>query len=166
MVAKTVRVVSDTLLWFAGLAQGMTGLIALAALGVSLYNLHLQRRDKRPQLKITGSLSTLMEANLKPAEDVYMINVANTGQMPTAVTQVYLWDKPDRKIAFPNISGEKPLPCKLDPGDGANWWVGYEALREALRRSGHRGTVRVKLEATDQTGRSHTTRTKIKVNAH
>jgi hypothetical protein len=43
--------------------------------------------------------------------------------------------------------------------------VNYEGLRETLRRDGHRGKVRVKLEATDASGSSHFARTHIILNA-
>lgn len=147
------------------LAQTVTAIMATAALIVSIISLYLQRRDKRPQLRVTGSVSTLVDAELKPVEYVYMLSVANRGQMPTTVTQVYLWDKPDWKIVFPAVRGQMTLPCKLEPGEGTSWWVNYEELREALRQMGHEGKIRVKLEATDATGGSHTKRENIILNA-
>ena len=42
------RPVSDTLIWVAGITQAITAVVAVAALGVSIYGLYLQRRDKSP----------------------------------------------------------------------------------------------------------------------
>ncbi len=166
MVAAVVRLVNDCAVPAATiLAQTVTAIVATAALIVSIISLVLQRRDRRPRLKITGSLSTFMDHNFNAGEHVYMLNVANKGATPVTVTQLYIWYSRSWKFAFPEIRGDRPLPCKLDPEDGARWWVGYEALREALRRSGLKGKVRIKIEATDATGGSHATRTRIVLNS-
>ncbi len=166
MVAKDVRLVSGCTVPAATvLAQTVTAIVATAALIVSVLSLYLQRRDKRPRLKITGSLSTFTDGDFNPGEHVYMLGVANRGSIPVTVTQLYIWYSRSWKFVFPEIRGTRPLPCRLDPGDGSSWWVGYEALREALRRSGLKGKVTIKIEATDATGGCHATRARIVLNA-
>ena len=64
-----------------------------------------------------------------------------------------------------SLRGDQPLPCELGPWQSARWWVNYEGFRETLRRNGHRGKLRVKLEAMDASGRSHFARTQIILNA-
>jgi hypothetical protein len=156
---------SDMQVWVQGATQAVTAVVAVVALVVSTISLYLQRRDKRPLLKIRGSIATLYGSDNEPVENVYWFDVANIGQIPATVTQIYVWDKPDWKWAFQDLRGQSAFPCKLEPGEGAGWWVNYEVLREVLRRNGHRGKVRVKLEARDATGGSHTERTKITLNA-
>ena len=56
LVAPDLRRVSDTLVWVAGITQAITAVVALAALGVSIYSLYLQRRDKSPGLRVRGVL--------------------------------------------------------------------------------------------------------------
>jgi len=157
--------VSDTLIWVAGITQAITAVVAVAALGVSIYGLYLQRRDKSPRLQVRGSLSSLMDHDMSVVEYVYMITVANQSTDPVTVTQLYIWDKPDWKQVVLNLRGERPLPCELGSWQSASWWVNYEGLRETLRRNGHRGKLRVKLEATDASGGSHFARTQIILNA-
>lgn len=156
---------SDTLVWVTGITQAITATVAVAALVVSIIALYLQRRDKKPQLEISGSLSTLLDADLQPLEHVYMIKVANRSAAPVIVTQLYIWDKPNWKNTVLGWRGDKPLPCKLEPWGGASWWANYEGLRERLREQGHRGKLKIKLEATDATGGSHFKRTTIVLNA-
>ena len=157
---------SDTLVWVAGITQAITAIVAVAALAVSIISIRRQQRDRSPQLKVRGSLTTLMDSNFEVVEYVYMITVANHSTTPVKVTGLYVWDTPQWKMVFPNIRGEqdKQLPCKLEPWESASWWVNYESLREALRRQGHQGKHRIKLEAVDGTGRSHFKRTAILLN--
>jgi hypothetical protein len=159
------RPVSDTLVWVAGLTQAITGVVAVAALGVSIYGLYLQRRDKSPRLQVRGSLSSLMDHNMNVMEYVFMITVANKSTAPVTVTQIYIWDRPNWKLVVQDWRGDRTLPCELEPWQSASWWSNYEGLRETLRSNGHRGKVRVKLEATDASGGSHAARTKIILNA-
>jgi hypothetical protein len=163
--APQAQPVSDTLVWVAGTTQAITAVVAVAALGVSIYGLYLQRRDKNPQLRVEGSLSSFMDRNMNVMEYVYMITVANQSTAPVTVTQIYIWDRPDWKLVVLDWRGDTPLPCELEPWKSSRWWSNYEELRETLRSNGHRGTVRVKLEAKDASGGSHTTRTKIILNA-
>jgi hypothetical protein len=147
------------------LAQTVTAIMATAALIVSIISLRLQR----PRLKISASPNTFMDRNFNAGEVVYMINVANKCPAPVTVTQLYLWPRiwlrRGWKFALPDVRGDRALPCRLDREDGAHWWVEYEALREVLRQSGLKGKVRIKIEAIDATGDSHTTRTSIVLNA-
>jgi len=106
-----------------------------------------------------------MDHDMNPIEHVYMITVANQSTNPVAVTQLYIWDTTDWKSVVLNLRGDKPLPCELGPWQSARWWVNYEGFRETLHRNGHRGKLRVKLEATDASGRSHFARTQIILNA-
>jgi hypothetical protein len=115
---------SDTLVWIAGITQAITAVVAVGALAVSIYSLYLQRRDKSPQLRVRGSIGDLMDPDFNPVEHVYMITVVNHSTAPLTVTQLYklyIWHRPDQKLAVPNMTGEKPLPCKLDPWEGRSW---------------------------------------------
>ncbi len=73
---------SDTLVWVAGITQAITALVAVAALGISIYGLYLQRRDKLPRLLVRGSVSELQDADFKLVEHVYMITIANHSSAP------------------------------------------------------------------------------------
>jgi hypothetical protein len=164
-VEEGVRRVSDTLVWVTGITQAITAMVAVAALVVSIIALYLQRRDRLPKLEISGSLSTHLGADLMPHEHVYTIKVANHSAVPVTVAQLYIWDKPNWKMTVLGWRGDKPLPCKLEPWDGASWWANYEGLRERLREQGHRGKLKIKLGATDASGGSHFKRTTIVLNA-
>jgi len=98
-------------------------------------------------------------SGLQPSdEQYYFIEVANKGQVPVTVSQVYIGIKDNLRLVFaPNmLGGEKPLPCRLEVGDSGQWWVEAEALRQSLREDyGYRGWARVTPMAADRLGNRH-----------
>lgn len=148
------------------LIQGATAAIALGALILSIYNNYLQRRDKRPQLKIRGSVGWLLSSTLSESSGgEYFIEVANTGQMPVTISQIYIGIKGDEKLAFPPglLGAERSLPCRIEIGDSAQWWIDLNKLRVQLKEVGYKGWASVTLLVHDKLGTYHSKRVTIRV---
>jgi hypothetical protein len=120
----------------------LTALIALAGLGLSVYNLRLARRDKQIQLKSKLSHGFLPRgADL--GELMLILEVSNPGEKLATITSVGLqWKK--RSIAFIHgIPGTTQIPFELPVGKNETFWTPVRELARTLKDENAKGRVRL-----------------------
>jgi hypothetical protein len=191
------------------LAQVGPTAVSLLALVLSLFNLYLQRRDRRPRLEIraryeyrTGLPAGPSDEDAPPPlihddsqEGLYLLlgdflrehgleypqgspivrfSLSNKGDKVLYLTSIRLVFRTgsrlfgerlvldpveDRVLPFElaeevaNVLGRGGrLPVELVPGDGVGYRFELIRLSNALVKEGHKGNVRLALEATDRLG--------------
>jgi hypothetical protein len=138
---------------------GLTAAVAVLALILSAWGLYLQRIDKRPRLRVRGKCAVLF-AGPELSPPTYAFEVANVGHVPVTVQSVYLrpghrWND---KIVWRQewlLHESQRLPCRLEPGESATWYVDHYPILMFLKSKGYKKRARVALIAADGLGNFH-----------
>jgi hypothetical protein len=159
VVEDTLKQVQYLQAW----SDGMTAVVAFLALILSALGLYLQRIDKRPQLRVQAKSAWLYVGTKAPAA-AYAFEVANVGHVPVTVQNVYLrpghrWNE---KIAWPGGISQGPLlPCRLQTGESATWYVNRYPIRMFLKSEGYKKSARITVIAADGLNNFHKGRARL-----
>jgi hypothetical protein len=137
--------------------QAATPIVAVLALGLSVWTFYLQRVDKRARLRVRAK-DTWRMLGTEAVEKTYAFEVANVGHVPVTVAMLYLrpghrWKD---KYAMPgNYEGPR-LPVRLQPGESATWNVKRYPVEQRLRQAGpEKKSIRATIIAEDGLGKFH-----------
>jgi hypothetical protein len=143
-----------------GWLQYTTTFIALAALALSGLSLYLQRKDKRPRLRVTREESYF--ANQVHLESC---RVVNDGRVAVQVVAIHLITSHGNEIPLSPLpenlrphaaEGEQSLPYWIQPVERARFSVVRNELNQKLRSAGYRGHTNFKLAVVDGLGNKYT----------
>jgi hypothetical protein len=144
--------------------QIITPAVAVVALVLSAWGLYLQRIDKRPRLRVRAKSAWLFAGSEHVAE-AYAFEVANVGHVPVTVQNLYLrpghrWNE---KIGWPGgfRNATHSLPCRLETGESATWYVDRYPIRMFLKSKGFKKSARITLIAADGLNNFHKHRTRL-----
>jgi hypothetical protein len=152
----------------------VSSLVALFGVGLSVYTLYAQRRDKRPRLKVTATediaVTTRMQGTLllgvamrrndagKPdgaGEPVVCLELANLGEKIARVVEVRMVQPSGAYMILGSMGAERPFPPVIEPGDSTRCWIGLGKVTDILRTRGVTGKVRLRFEVNDALGYVH-----------
>lgn len=142
--------------------------------GFGPYTIYVQRRDKRPRLKVTARedtvVTTQMQGTLllgmgmkrndagKPdgaGEPVVCLKLANTGEKTVSVVEVRMVQPSGAYMRLESMGAERPFPPVIEPGDSTRCWIGLGKVTDILRVGGGTGKVRLTFEVKDALGHIH-----------
>ncbi len=148
--------------------------VAVVALVFSVYTFCVQRRDKRPRLKVTAredvAVTTRMQGTFllgvgmkrdeagKPAgagEPIICLEVANVGEKTVRVVEVKLVQPSGAYMRLGSMGAERPFPPRVEPGDSTRCWIGLGEVTDIVRTGGASGRIRLTFEAKDALGYVH-----------
>lgn len=134
----------------------ITAAVAVAALGLSIFNFYLSRHDKRPQLR-TKIANGFITQGSDISETMLTLDVANSGEKQVIVSsvEVLLGLLGKEKAMFTNIEGSQTFPFALPPGQNASFWIPIEKFAGDLQRRGYKGKVRIKGNFRDAIGNNY-----------
>ena len=134
--------------WF----QGITALIAVLAFGLSLYNTIERRCEKRPRLDVSGGVGLLPTVS---DEVLYIFTVRNPGDRAITVSNIQIVAENGWKWAAPNMPGTHPMPCRLEPGESANYWLPLDVFQQELRQLDYEDDVSLTIRASEGLGNTY-----------
>ena len=118
----------------------ITVVVAFAGLSLSIYNLLISRREKRPQLKAKLSNGFLPRGpDIGPL--MLILGVANTGEKPVRINAVELLWKERSMIFIHGLPGTTSIPFDLPSGNNATFWTPIQETAASLYEEGARGTA-------------------------
>lgn len=148
--------------------------VAIVALGFSFYMFRVQRKDKRPRLKVTAKEDTatttkmqgtfLLGTNMKrngegklggAVEPVVRLELANLGDKKVRVVEVRMVQSSGAYMRLGSMGAEQPFPPMIESGDSTRCWIGLGKITDIVRVSGTRGRVRLTFEVKDSLGHIH-----------
>ena len=133
------------------LASLITALVAIAGLGLSIYNFFVAKREKSPQLRVKLS-NGLLVSGPDLSETMLIIEVANPGTKPVIINSVAISFKGQIAI-FPGIlPGTHRVPFELEPGKNATFWTPLSEFASSLLEEGARGKVKLRARVSSATG--------------
>ncbi len=136
------------------LAAVATALIAIYAAALSTYTYIMNRRDRRPLIKVNLSYGL---AASKTATAYLLVNVSNPGQRPVAVTSIGFQLPDKRQIPYMQGFGDgvqtaTRLPFTCDPGSNALFAFPPRMVAETLTHNEVSGDIRLRAFADEATG--------------
>jgi len=131
----------------------VTAIVAVAGLGLSIYNLYVNRRDKRPLLrsKISNGFLTY---GPELSDVMLILEVANPGEKHVTVSAVEMLFGKEKAI-FPNIQGTNRLPFELQSGQNASFWTPANEFASDLQRRGYKGKLKIRANFRDAVGNNY-----------
>jgi hypothetical protein len=121
----------------------VTAVVALAGLSLSIYNLVVARREKRPQLKAKLSSGFLPRGpDIGPL--MLLLQVANIGEKTVTVSSVEILWKKRSMVFIHGLPGTTQIPFELEAGKGATFWTPAQEVAASLYKEGARGSERLR----------------------
>jgi hypothetical protein len=153
---------------------GISVLISLVVLGLGVYTFYIQRKDKRPRLKVTVREDTatttkmqgtfLLGVGVKRNEDgkpdgagepVVCLELANLGEKTVRVVEVKMVQSSGAYMRLENMGAERPFPPVIEPGDSTRCWISLGKITDTVWVGGGRGKIRLTFEVKDSLGQMH-----------
>jgi hypothetical protein len=157
VVAQVVRVRVTT--------EQMIQLVSAFFVGVgatvAVYQVVLGRRAARPRLTIKGRPCFLPGARPDPGYPFYCFAVTNPGERAVTLDNIQIGVRDGQSIAYPRIEGDRPLPCRIEPQEAAQYWIEFGPLQDRLEQLGYSGEAEVTIRAHDALGGVYETPTRI-----
>jgi hypothetical protein len=90
------------------------------------------------------------------SDQMMLFTVANPSDRPAQLTSIRLPLKNGGNMVFPQLEGEKRLPCMIEPGTSSKFWVQLAGLEASIRSRDYTGSVKIRAVATDALGNDYT----------
>jgi hypothetical protein len=144
----------------------------IASLGVVLacLSLWLQRRDKRPRLRIQHK-TAMLTSGPHVSEPWAQFHVANSGERTITVTSMHLLLGKGLRIPIVGFNDKMldkegnlsfiSFPCQLTAGESVSLLTELRPLAKQLRSMDHDPKAKFKIEVTDATDKRYTKRSRI-----
>ena len=142
---------------FADLAAFITALVALAGLGLSIYNFILARRDRLPRLRVKLQ-NGFLTADRSLSDLMLIIEVANPATTRVTVTSVGIVFNTHLAVWPGRLPGTVAIPFDLDPGKNASFWTPLRNFAHSLYEEGYRRKVRLRARVSSAVGDEFTSR--------
>jgi hypothetical protein len=137
--------------------QIVTAVVAVAGLGLSIYNFYIRWQDEKPRLQIRYEYGFVPFRN-----PIVSFTIANSGnKVPVNVVSIRIPLKNDKVMYFPHLQGEKQMPCRIEPAERVRFWDDFASVAETLIQEGYSGIAEVLLEVEDGLGNVYEEQTKI-----
>jgi hypothetical protein len=144
--------VPDLQLWIQGVTTGVTTVIAVAALLLSIYN---TRQQRRRYLRVEGRVrAAAPTATMDLSEKISLdIEVTNESQAAVTVKDIYArFPGEDTPTGFGSYArserGDHP-PCRLQPEDTIKFSVAWDTVERSVPAPDQDGWVRFTIGARD-----------------
>lgn len=116
----------------------VNAIAAVAALLLAGLSLYLRQRDNRPRLQLEGGLSFM------PGQPTMAsFSVTNPGRVDVTIANILFVFDDGREMAFPNLQGERGIPCRIAPGEVVRFWNPLDGVQSGAKRAGYSGVVEV-----------------------
>jgi hypothetical protein len=146
------------------LSDIVTAIVAVASLGLSIYNFYVSQQDKRPVLVAKISNGFLIFGP-EISDLMLRLEVANSGEKQVTVLAVEVaWGR--QKAFFPSIDGTKRIPFELSPSESATFWIPMKDFKVSLRQQGIVGKVRVRACFRDAVGNEYYSRRRFTIDTN
>jgi hypothetical protein len=129
-----------------GLIAGIVVVVVALIAGVMLWRLRLTSGEPTPHIEIeitAGSAAVLRTTSVRGRDVSSTLRLTNTGQVATTVEDLFL-DVPGGWRVKMNVSydggslllSDRPLPCRLGPGETVRFGMPRDILESHLREMG------------------------------
>lgn len=140
----------------AAIAQVLAATATFAAVLVALK----QTRDShtpRVDVKVSNGFPVMGPV---VGNAIFIFSAVNVGVVPVTLTStgIHLPDG-NSLFLFEETSGK--FPCKLQPGEGVEYFVDIRKLASTLHEHGYQGNMRLRVRFTDAQGRNYYRRFRI-----
>jgi len=133
--------------WVVTIATALSAAAAWVALGFSIYNAYVRRKDRIPQVKMAATWNLPRDApqflkgpgfpaTSDPGEIIYLLEITNVGVAGVKITRVHIWldEPPGKPIPLRLPQGEEPR--RLEDGDSQTWLESFDLDGGVLDRGG------------------------------
>jgi hypothetical protein len=132
----------------------LTPVMAVAGLGLSIYNTVQARRDKHPRLKVHVSFGFLVYGPELSDQKIFF-EVGNPWTQTVTVSSLVI-PLPDRRtIVFPHLEGAQPMPVALNPGGSTRFGLNSDQLEADTIRAGIGPHEKFRVMARDAIGNEY-----------
>lgn len=127
----------------------ITLFVAIYGSVLSTYLAYMQRRDRKPKVKVKVSYGFLTSGS-RISDTHILVEAANIGDKPVTVSSSSL-ELPDgsQVINFTNNSTSN-LPSELTHGKNITFWYDVKPLASELYKRGYRSTIKIRARICDQ----------------
>jgi hypothetical protein len=91
----------------------------------------------------------------KLSEQMLFFTVTNAGKKPAQITGLKLPLSAGHNMFFPDLGGEKPIPCFIEGETSLRFWNELKEVQLALSAYGCSGKTVIRAVVTDGTGAEH-----------
>ena len=128
----------------------------------------LRARKNKPRLKIDQALGAFPRPEQGDISPLYtFFEITNISPDNAEVSRLHVTPTGAEKAAYDgNFEGDQELPCTLQPGEKARFWVRARTLANALKEAGYPGRPRVRFVVGDGSGNSHEKSFKFRVDEY
>lgn len=134
-----------------------TLLIALAALGLSVFNTWIQRQAASPKLNVEASIVSNPDSGR--LGQWFFFKATNVGDVPVILEKAEVRGPRRLIVPLPLKVGPEPigttLPWAYNPGEVCRYMCSADSLAFTLKEAGHSGRVRIRGAYVDHKGRAH-----------
>jgi hypothetical protein len=88
----------------------------------------------------------------KLSDQMLLFTVRAIGERAVQITGLKIPLSGNRNLFFPDLAGERSVPCLLEPGLSVRFWTDLDELQATLKRSGHKGTIKIRAIVSDGRG--------------
>lgn len=90
------------------------------------------------------------------SDQMMLFTVANASERPVQLTGIRLPMKNGANMVFPYLEGERRLPCMIEPGTNAKFWVKLSDVEASIRNRAYNVKTEIHAVATDGLGNDYT----------
>jgi len=133
----------------------VTSVVAVFALGLSIYNAIYQNRLNKPRVKVKIRLGFLVYGSRLGDETMVFLSASNTGRIPVTLSaQLFLLPN-NKQLVFPIPLSNVKFPHELLPGKSCEIWEDAREIARSIKSSGLFGKVKLIGIYRDQTDISY-----------
>src|SRR6266851_3224705 len=108
----------------------------------------------RPKLQVSLKFGLIFDGPYL-SDQMLLFKVHNPAQRPVQITAIRITLKGGRNLIFPALTGERRLPCAVDPDNNVNFWTEVAEVRRALIADGYVGRAKVRAIVSDASDGEH-----------
>lgn len=138
------------------IAELVVTIVAVLGFGLSLFNLYIERKDKRTNLAVSVSLGVIEDDLASP---LILIEGANKGRESVTLQSGGVRLPKDMKVYMFNPAYGVTFPCELQRGKNVTIRKNRKEFAQDLLSRGYTGRLKIRGFYTDALGKVHTSKT-------
>lgn len=127
----------------------------------------LRRRRGGTRLRLSQALGAFTRPEERDISPLYVFfDVYNAGDNGVRISRLYVTSGGGEPVFEGAFEGDHALPFTLNPGESARFYVRAKTLARSLKDAGYDGRPRVRLVVEDETGDTHETAFRFRVDEY
>ena len=108
-----------------------------------------------PSLRVKLAFGFLTYGPDLGPDQMLLFTVANPSHMPVQLKGLHVPLKGGANMFFPDLDGERRIPCVIEPGISVMFWVKVSGVQATLRGRNYTCPITIHAVATDALGNEH-----------